>query len=308
MLYPKGPLHQADINEENMKSYRLKGHESFIPREGWLTKGLIAVKEDPKLFSTASGADALGVGTNMAKSIRYWLKTAGLITEHQKNGATLTPVGDVIFRHDPYLEDEFSLWIIHINIARNYAAATSWNVFFNEMNLSRFRRDEMVNVMRDLLFESTGEQQLPERSIRDDCAAILAMYCGDTDENEDPEDKKKSPFSVLSLLGQRGGYYERKDPDNTRIDPLVLLYLMNDAFKQDREGSGTLFGSVLIDALTEKRDMAGKICGLNRIIVNDMLDQLAARGYITVNRTAGLDIVYDNRSLQDHEILEEHFK
>ena len=123
-----------------MKSYRLKGHESFIPREGWITKGIIAVKEDPKLFGTASGADALGVGTNMAKSIRYWLKTAALITEHQKNGALLTPVGEVIYKYDPYLEDAFSLWIIHINIVRNYAQATSWNVFFNEMNLSRFRR------------------------------------------------------------------------------------------------------------------------------------------------------------------------
>ena len=291
-----------------MKSYRLKGHESFIPREGWITKGLIAVKEDPKLFSTASGADALGVGTNMAKSIRYWLKTAGLITEHQKNGASLTPIGETINKYDPYLEDEFSLWIIHINIARNYTAATSWNVFFNEMSLSRFRRDEMINVMRDLLLDSTGEQQLPERSVKDDCAAILSMYCEDTEENEDPEDKKKSPFSVLGLLERRGGYYERKNPDAARIDPLVLMYLMNDAFTQEREKSGTLFGSILIDDLTEKRDMAGRICGLNRIIANEMLDQLAEKGFITVNRTAGLDIVYDNKNFQDQEILEEHFK
>ena len=287
--------------------YRLKGHESFIPREGWVTKGLFAVKEDPKLFWTASGADALGVGTNMAKSIRYWLKTARLITEHQKNGASLTPVGEVIYKYDPYLEDEFSLWIIHINIVRNYAQSTSWNVFFNEMNLSRFRREEMVRVMTDLLLESTGEQMLPERSIRDDCAAILSMYCGDTEENEDPEDKKKSPFSVLGLIEQRNGFFERKNPDIAGIDPLVLLYLMNGSFDEDREGSGTLFGSVLIDDLTEKKDMAGRICGLNRILVNDMLDQLAVKGYVTVNRTAGLDIVYDNRNLQDHEILEAYY-
>lgn len=290
-----------------MKHYRLKGHESFIPREGWLTKGLIAVKEDPKLFGAASGADALGVGTNMAKSIRYWLKTAGLITESQKNGASLTPVGDAIYRYDPYLEDEFSLWIIHINIVRNYGSATSWNVFFNEMSLSRFRREDMVRVMTELLLDSTGENQLPERSIRDDCAAILSMYCEEADDNVDPEDKKKSPFSVLGLIEQRGGYYERKEPDIAGADPLVLMYLMNRAFAADRESSGTLFGSVLIDDLTEKKNMAGKICGLNRILINDMLDQLAAKKYITVNRTAGLDIVYDNMNLQDHEILEEYY-
>ncbi len=290
-----------------MKSYRLKGHESFIPREGWITKGIFAVKEDPKLFGTASGADALGVGTNMAKSIRYWLKTTGLITEHQKNGALLTPVGEAVYKYDPYLEDAFSLWVIHINIVRNYAQATSWNVFFNEMNLSRFRREEMVRVMTELLLESTGEQQIPERSIRDDCTALISMYCEDTEDGEDPEDKKKSPFSVLGLMELRNGYYERKNPDTDGIDPLVLMYLMNSSFAEDRENSGTLFGSILIDDLTEKDGMAGKVCGLNRILVNDMLDRLAAKGYITVNRTAGLDIVYDNRNLQDHEILEEYY-
>ena len=63
------------------KDYRLKGHESFTLREGWLTKGLNAVHENPRVFSENSGADALGVGTNMAKSIRYWMRTAELTME-----------------------------------------------------------------------------------------------------------------------------------------------------------------------------------------------------------------------------------
>lgn len=50
---------------------RFKGHESFIIREGWLNKGLREVKRDPKVFYQNYGADALGVGPNMAKSIRY---------------------------------------------------------------------------------------------------------------------------------------------------------------------------------------------------------------------------------------------
>ena len=60
------------------RKYKLKGHESFVLRDGWLTKGLRAVENNPRVFSNNSGADALGVGTNMAKSIRYWMKTAGL--------------------------------------------------------------------------------------------------------------------------------------------------------------------------------------------------------------------------------------
>ena len=57
-----------------IKKIRLKGHETFILREGWLTKGLAAAEKDGTVFSKNSGADALGVGTNMAKAIRYWMQ------------------------------------------------------------------------------------------------------------------------------------------------------------------------------------------------------------------------------------------
>lgn len=110
-----------------LAKYRLKGHESFILREGWITKALFAIDRDPLLFTVSAGADALGVGTNMAKSIRYWMRTAGLTDESQATGVHLTELGRTILQCDPYLEDIFTLWIIHINIATNYKLATSWN-------------------------------------------------------------------------------------------------------------------------------------------------------------------------------------
>ena len=57
------------MTEKN--KYRFKGHESFILREGWLNKGLFEIEKDAKVFSENYGADELGVGPNMAKSIRY---------------------------------------------------------------------------------------------------------------------------------------------------------------------------------------------------------------------------------------------
>ena len=158
------------------KKYKLKGHESFIIRDGWLTKGITAVERDPKLFTVNSGSDALGLGTNMAKSLRYWMKTAELTVENN-NGVFLTKIGQILYKNDPYFEDLFSLWIIHANIASNFALATSWNLFFNHMNLiSAFSRDEMFDMMQSLITEYTGEQKPSERSVQDDCSAILAMY------------------------------------------------------------------------------------------------------------------------------------
>lgn len=44
---------------------KLKGHETFALREGWLNKGLAKVDANPKVFSENYGADALGVGSNI---------------------------------------------------------------------------------------------------------------------------------------------------------------------------------------------------------------------------------------------------
>ena len=54
------------------------GHETFPVREGWLHKGLKLVVEDPEKLIDEHVADWLGVGRNMAKSIRYWLQATGL--------------------------------------------------------------------------------------------------------------------------------------------------------------------------------------------------------------------------------------
>ena len=86
---------------------KLKGHETFALREGWLNKGLAKVDANPKVFSENYGADALGVGSNMAKAIRYWLKAGKFMEEPPKEGAKLTDIGQIIFKEDKYLKIYF---------------------------------------------------------------------------------------------------------------------------------------------------------------------------------------------------------
>lgn len=280
--------------------YRLKGHESFYLREGWLTKGLREISKNSHVFYENSGADALGVGTNMAKAIRYWLRAAKLIEESQKEGAVLSPLGSIIYENDPYIEDAFSLWIIHINIVRNFELATSWSVFFNDFDISSFRRDEMIDGMKRYLMEITGDLKLPDRSIKDDCSAIVSMYANDKDDNQDPEDKKISPFAVLGLLNSNGLYLNKEQPDIKLIDPLLVLYIIRDRLLSEQ--------SLSIDTIVEDRDMPGKIMNLSRVVCNECLDRLADREYIVVNRTAGLDMVYPQLVPELTDILLMHFK
>ena len=56
--------------------------------------------------------------------------------------------------------------------------------------------------------------------------------------------------------------------------------------------------------------MPGKILNLNRIMINDFLDELQNKGYIIVNRTAGLDIVYPDqcKDFTQLDLLKMHYK
>src|SRR2546423_1123874 len=47
-------------------------HETFYPRSGWLKKGFDAASVDPMVFLRDDAPLRLGVGKNMARSIRYW--------------------------------------------------------------------------------------------------------------------------------------------------------------------------------------------------------------------------------------------
>ena len=281
--------------------YRFKGHESFILREGWLNKGLFEIEKNAKVFSENYGADELGVGPNMAKSIRYWMRVANLTKENVKEGVVLTELGKTIFENDLYLEDIFSLWVIHTNIVQNFKLATSWNVFFNLIDVTTFKRDELFTMMRDDIIMLTGDTKLPERSIKDDCAAIIQMYSDSKDSSPDPEDKKRSPFATLGLLREiDNNLYEKCQPAIDQIDPLVILYMIGDTLQEEK--------AIPIDNIANAENMPGKVLNLNRVAINDYLDRLQNKGYIIVNRTAGLDVIYPDRNLAGLSVLKDHYK
>ena len=282
---------------------RLKGHDSFVPRDGWITKGLCAVNNDPKVFEGNYGADELGVGTNMAKAIRYWLKTAGLTKESSSKGALLTDFGRTVFENDLYIEDVFTLWMIHSNIVSNFENATSWFLFFNRMRFSSsFSREDAQLFLKRILAELTGDENLSERSIKDDCAAILSMYSRGGSPSDDPEDKRTSPFDELGLVSKQGNLYSKQKPSYDKLDKMVVLSLFVEELN-----SG---GSLAIDSLVDGDNMPGRILNLNRIAVNNYLDRLHHDGYIVVNRTAGLDIVYPSscRSMSRIDVIKEYYK
>ena len=62
-----------------------------------------------------------------------------------------------------------------------------------------------------------------------------------------------------------------------------------------------------IDTLLNGDRLPGKIYNLNRVNLNFYLDKLASEGYIAVNRTAGLDMVYAQSSIAPEKVIEKYY-
>ena len=83
---------------KNKVKLRLQGHEKFALREGWINKGLMLIPKDSSIFSKQDAPDVFGIGNNMVKSLRYWMRAFGLIIEGGSAGVSLSPMGKLKIR------------------------------------------------------------------------------------------------------------------------------------------------------------------------------------------------------------------
>ena len=117
---------------------RFRAHETFFIRKGWLSKGMKYVSQNPSVFvdSENKATDVLGIGSNMVKSLRYWLQVTGLTSEPNsgKRYQSFTDLGKSIFTNDRYIEETGTLCLLQYKIASNYEGVTAWYYFFNEFN------------------------------------------------------------------------------------------------------------------------------------------------------------------------------
>lgn len=274
---------------------KLKGHEKFPLREGWLNKGIRGVQKNAKVFTSNDGPDILGVGTNMVKSIRYWMQSFMLIEENPKEGVALSGIGKLVEQYDLYLEDYFSLWILHSCIAKNDDRATVWYLFFNKCAAEEFKKDELFDVLKKELIVYAGTDSFPDSSLKDDIDVLLNMY-GKNNSDDDPEDKNKSPFAVLGLVKKEKDVYYKQQPDIRKFNEKVVLYELALLL----EGRDT----VSIDTVFE---VVKGIYHLNRVTLNSILDRLENMGYVRVDRTAGLDVIYPVNVGKANEVIEEYY-
>lgn len=275
---------------------KLQGHEKFSLREGWINKALMILPENPDAFTRKDATDLFGIGSNMVKSLRYWMRVFGLTNV---SGTELSNMGMLIANNDPYLENPFTLWMMHSNIAKNIDDATSWYMYFNKCDAEDLDKNEIESILLREVKKYAAGTTFSEKSLSNDVDVLLNMYSKNK-EKYDPEDKNTSPFTQLALVKKIEGRYSKCHPNKRDFSEMIVLYELSIKFA-DAEGIS------IEDAVNAERGLA-KIYNLSSVMANDYFDRLDATGYIRVDRTAGLDMIYPVKKLKPMEIIEEYYK
>ena len=280
---------------------RLQGHEKFALREGWLNKGLLILNDDKSnyydsyyenpedrhfAFTRKNAPDVFGMGNNMVKSVRFWMRACGLLNELGGNAGTrLSELAKLILKYDLYLENPFTLWILHSNLVKNFEEATTWNLFFNKCNVDELNRTQIFEILNRELNKVADGKSFSEKSLKADIDVLLNLYIS-KEGKADPEEKNNSPFASLGLLKENvGNTYSKIIGNKKGLSEWNIYYEIVQKF------SGTIT-TISIDELIEGKDGIQKIYQLPSVTINEYLDRLDSLGLIRINRTAGLNVIY----------------
>lgn len=213
---------------------RFGGHETFPVREGWVYKGLSLINVDAEGFNDPYVADELGVGRNMAKSIRFWLLATGLaITQpsahnQKRKKLTLTPIGKAIYTYDRYCLQVGTWAALHVNVLNQSGYARAWSWFFNRFTDKRFDRLAATAAFERHVQRYESRTPSP-KTLQRDIACLLSCYATPIpSESEDPEDALDSPFRRLGLLSifRESNVYRRDEPNISVLPPELVGYAL----------------------------------------------------------------------------------
>jgi len=270
-----------------------KKNESFYIREGWISKAINAIYDNPKtnIFSKNSGVMYLGMGSNMVKGLKYWLSAANIISGKENK---LSSFGNLLQKYDQYLEQSFSWFLIHYNLVKNYKECPIFNIVFTDDQKS-FDKDSMEEYISNFLKEKENCSTISAKYIEADFNIFIHSYYSE-DRQTNPEDNYICPLADLRLLKKERDKYTKTSPSFTLLSPLIVFYSLENLYpNQD---------SFLIEDAMSMKESPCKLFCLEKMKFLQYLDSLQSLGLIRINKTAGLNAVYFNKRLKLNDVFE----
>lgn len=280
---------------------KLKRHETFSIREGWIEKGLIKCSTNPQCFQKDKGTKELGLGSNMVKSLRYWLQACNLLKFGPK-GADFTALGNLLLATDRYLENNFSWWMIHLNLVTNFEDAPVFNSIFN-MTYSSFDKEFVLRYLKEY-YTNNNYEIGAESSLDSDVSIFLKSYYSDDDKN--PEENINCPLSRLNLLDA----YDKKtfkkiSPSYDSLDFRVVYQAIIMCYENEIKNGKLSFN---IEDLYDRDNNPLRIFNISKSMLFAYLEEMKKNGFIDLIKTAGLNTVYIDNVMCMSDLFKSYYK
>ena len=275
---------------------KFKKNESFYIRDGWFEKAINTIAENPlqNIFSKNNGSIFLGIGSNMVKGLRYWLQSTKLI-ESTSTQTKLTNFGQLIKRWDPYFEDNFSWFFVHYFLTTDYFDCPIFYKFYNS-NFKTIRKNELIEYLKESFLDDGYDVKTDY--IEDDLSVFLKTYINET-LIINPEDNYICPLSKLKLIKKRGDKIEKIRPSFSSLSFLIIYFALSQIFDFESFNIEDSFSVNLSPVL---------VFNLDKNMYLQYLEEMRKHGLITINKTAGLNVVYFNKKLSLDDIFCRYFE
>lgn len=291
-------------------------HDTFHIRDGWLHKGLSAVRNKPEIFNQQHATDYLGIGKNMVESLHYWMCALGISydekrtekdSEEKSSITKLSPLGKLLYKNDKFIEEDVSLWSLHYQLASNKSKATAWFWLFNKFPAQRFDSQSCLNYLQRWIEQSEVKKKPNLSSLQKDISCVLRTYTkahGKRRSDFSPEDSFECPFATLQLVD----YLENSDSyklntGNRSIPVHAFAYAVLQFMKQGREKEMVEVG---FQDLLSSENSPGRIYLLSSEGLLQNIDALIEKfpKIFSFSKTAGLNTLRLRKSVDALEILE----
>ena len=211
----------------------------------------------------------LGVGKNMAKSMRAWGRAAGLL---QDNGDIARVAIQLFSTYDRYLERGESVALLHWLIASNSQGFTSVAWAFNFLRGDVFSLGNAVSGFKDHL--ALDDAKYADGTLRGDMEAALRMHTSGGDTS--PDDGDDRFFSQLRLLsvrrdGVRSAYSRTWEHERAHVSERLLLHALLQSLARRGTASSALSE---LHMGTAGRTAPGVVFGLSRDGFFTMVERL----------------------------------
>jgi len=215
-----------------MKTYSFAGHETFHCRNYWLKKGLDHVWSGQTFNDNA--IISLGVGKNMVASIRFWLKSFGML---DKTGQP-NQIAKEIFSeggYDPFCEDIGTIWLLHYLYVTNEKSTTAYFVY-NEFRKQKveFHREQLLTFLERQCQNNNANYHL--NSIKKDISVFFSNYTTPA-KSKGVEDDFSGLLYELNLVRRLDKYdknvwykIENKSREELPYEIVLFCILMNDKY------------------------------------------------------------------------------